>query len=569
MSYSHQENDPTKKIANKSLQLAGNAGKRVMKKVGLQAAKKLSKTALKKIASGVLLKTAPVWGSALAILLIVVILIAILTPDFSSGRNRLGTNEEKIQQKICEYIELGTTLGFNPIWIVAWDMVIHEDGNLLDYDTDEHAYNFFGIYYEKYEPAETRCAKHSEKEGEENICIETYEVPEKILESGTYQSEDEIHKFFKSQGQPVDDILAALDGIQAKQNVRVTTTALTPDVALTNGELDKEQQEYFNDILESGLIEEEFPEFTTLNSFGFGGGAYCSPNNEISQSQWNTAFQNAGVLSSFGDTFIEKAEKHGIDPVIFAAISFHETAYGKSNAVKTKNNPGGLMGSSGLMVFSSLGEGLESMARTLHNRIIKDGLTTLEKLGSVYAPVGASNDPNGLNSHWVPNVSKIVSQLGGLTMNCEAYGNGMNIVFDGDVSEAAKIVASVGTKWIGNSVYVFGGGRSQSDISKGWFDCSSYVHWAYGQAGINLGNPSSVSTETLNKMGKRVSMNEIKVGDILFWDTYKRDGHVAIYIGNGKFIGSQSSTGVAIESVNNSYWRSVFSGHVRRILPDV
>jgi cell wall-associated NlpC family hydrolase len=35
-------------------------------------------------------------------------------------------------------------------------------------------------------------------------------------------------------------------------------------------------------------------------------------------------------------------------------------------------------------------------------------------------------------------------------------------------------------------------------------------------------------------------------GDLVFFNTYKKDGHVGIYIGNGKFIGSQSSTGVEI-----------------------
>ena len=36
------------------------------------------------------------------------------------------------------------------------------------------------------------------------------------------------------------------------------------------------------------------------------------------------------------------------------------------------------------------------------------------------------------------------------------------------------------------------------------------------QAGIDLGPLGSVSTETLNKLGKRISINEIQVGDIIF-----------------------------------------------------
>jgi NlpC/P60 family/Transglycosylase SLT domain len=129
-------------------------------------------------------------------------------------------------------------------------------------------------------------------------------------------------------------------------------------------------------------------------------------------------------------------------------------------------------------------------------------------------------------------------------------------------------VATVGNKWIGHSVYVWGGGRNQYDISHGRFDCSAFVHWAFAQVGVDLGPLGSTSTETLNKKGTRVSINEAQIGDIIFFDTYKKDGHVGIYLGNGKFIGCQGSTGVAIVDINNSqYYKSRFSGHIRRVLP--
>lgn len=126
-------------------------------------------------------------------------------------------------------------------------------------------------------------------------------------------------------------------------------------------------------------------------------------------------------------------------------------------------------------------------------------------------------------------------------------------------------VVDVGRKWIGNSVYVFGGGRNQSDISRGRFDCSSFVHWAFAQVGVNLGPLSSTSTETLKHLGKPVSPNEMKPGDLVFFDTYKKDGHVGIYVGDGKFIGAQDSTGVAIADMTNDYWKNNFNGRVRRI----
>ena len=122
-----------------------------------------------------------------------------------------------------------------------------------------------------------------------------------------------------------------------------------------------------------------------------------------------------------------------------------------------------------------------------------------------------------------------------------------------------------GNKYIGRSVYVFGGGRTQSDIDRGRFDCSGFVHWAYSQAGINLGSRGSVSTATLKNYGTRISYSNIKPGDMVFFDTNRTDGHVGIYVGGGRFIGSQSSTGVAIANMTSGYWAGKFKGHVRRL----
>lgn len=550
--------------AKKGLNFLGKKASKGLQRLGKKAVAKLGEVALKKLGSAVLLKTFPFWGPAVALLLLVMILFALLVPDLSWEEKRDAKEEAAVIQKIAEYNALGQELGINPTHIVAMDMTKYDNRSLLDYPASDSAYHFFSIYYEKFIPAESICMQL----GENGTCLKSIEKPEEIIESGNYAGKSSIQGFFSEQGQPLDDIISALIGIRSQTNVRLTVTSLPKESAMSDAKLNEEQKEYFNDILESELITEEFPDLGSTAFFGgIGGGAYCSPSKEIVTSSWNQSFNNAGVLSSHGPTIISLATQYSIDPVLFASIAFHESAFGKSNAIITKNNPGGLMGKNGLMVFATLEDGLESMARTLHNRIIKDGLTTIDKLGSVYAPVGASNDPTGLNNHWVPNISKIVSNLGGLTMNCESYESGTTIVFDGDASEVAKQIASVGTRFIGNSLYVFGGGRSQSHISKGWFDCSSFVHWAYAQAGINLGNLTSTSTETLNKMGKTVPVSDIKVGDLIFWDTYKKDGHVGIYIGNGRWIGAQSSTGVAIESMNG-YWNTVFKGHVRRLLPE-
>ncbi|MGN7176695.1 coiled-coil domain-containing protein [Paenibacillus sp. FSL R5-0490] len=127
---------------------------------------------------------------------------------------------------------------------------------------------------------------------------------------------------------------------------------------------------------------------------------------------------------------------------------------------------------------------------------------------------------------------------------------------------AISIVTTAGNKYIGNSVYVFGGGRNAYDIANGRFDCSGFVHWSFSQAGISVG----ASTDSLKFAGRQVSSSEMRAGDLVFFDTYKRDGHVGIYLGGGKFIGSQSSTGVAIANMSSGYWKTKFNGRVVRVI---
>ncbi|WP_251026792.1 C40 family peptidase [Bacillus sp. ISL-46] len=140
----------------------------------------------------------------------------------------------------------------------------------------------------------------------------------------------------------------------------------------------------------------------------------------------------------------------------------------------------------------------------------------------------------------------------------------INVSIPTTTNEALNIVIHSGDKYIGNSVYVFGGGRNSYDVANGRFDCSGFVAWAFRQAGIKVG----AHTDILKNTGTRVSMSEVRPGDLVFFDTYKIDGHVGIYLGGGKFIGSQSSTGIAIADLTSGYYKKKFNGRVMRIIND-
>lgn len=163
---------------------------------------------------------------------------------------------------------------------------------------------------------------------------------------------------------------------------------------------------------------------------------------KLDMPSFKAQFTNAGKFSGQSDVFIKAAKKANIDPVLLSAIAFHETGRGTSNMVKERNNPGGLYDSSkgDFFKYKSIQDGITAMALTLSDNYIEKGLFTIDAIGSKYAPIDAENDPTGLNAHWVPNVSNMVAEFGGLTMNCELVGfaSGFSSPIQGELKITSK-----------------------------------------------------------------------------------------------------------------------------------
>ncbi|MCI2019177.1 MAG: C40 family peptidase [Lentilactobacillus buchneri] len=138
-------------------------------------------------------------------------------------------------------------------------------------------------------------------------------------------------------------------------------------------------------------------------------------------------------------------------------------------------------------------------------------------------------------------------------------------------NKPVETAISAGLKLVGHSKYDYGGGRNLTDIRHHRFDCSSFVRYCYGKAGITLGNLDSVTTFTLVTMGKPVSFNHMKRGDLFFFTNAKGqvNSHVAIYLGDHLFLhdhGQSDTGGVGITSLNAPSWRKETNGTVRRIV---
>lgn len=125
----------------------------------------------------------------------------------------------------------------------------------------------------------------------------------------------------------------------------------------------------------------------------------------------NTCQLSTEIECQIYNKAIEKELTHE-QAILLVAISKHETGNWTSYNFKNKNNLGGLYnGNKGTFYsYESLESGIEAFVNLLKNRYFGKGLNTIEEIGNVYCPVGASNDPNGLNKHWIPKVSQFYNE---------------------------------------------------------------------------------------------------------------------------------------------------------------
>lgn len=93
-------------------------------------------------------------------------------------------------------------------------------------------------------------------------------------------------------------------------------------------------------------------------------------------------------------------------------------------------------------------------------------------------------------------------------------------------------------------------------------DCSGFTQQVYRQFGITL--PHSAVEQA--QLGENVSLEDLQIGDLLFYRTYKSDpSHVAIYAGNGQIIhASYAAHKVQYDSIEKAYYKDRFM-YARRL----
>ncbi|MCP3412034.1 M15 family metallopeptidase [Bradyrhizobium sp. CCGB01] len=147
---------------------------------------------------------------------------------------------------------------------------------------------------------------------------------------------------------------------------------------------------------------------SNIPSFGGGGGSV----DDMSRAAFDKKFAGTPLAGKY-DQIVAAARVNGISPALLAGVIAHETGNGH---VLSGNNVAGLMdpatGMAKKMQFASLDAGISRAGQVVAKNYRLAG-GNLDKMGARYAPVGAANDPRGLNGGWPGGVRKQMSALSG------------------------------------------------------------------------------------------------------------------------------------------------------------
>ena len=110
-------------------------------------------------------------------------------------------------------------------------------------------------------------------------------------------------------------------------------------------------------------------------------------------------------------------------------------------------------------------------------------------------------------------------------------------------------IVTYGKQFLGTP-YVWGGNDLRTGV-----DCSGLTKELYGTFDIHISRVSYMQAED----GKTISKDELRPGDLVFFDTSGVNrgniSHVGMYIGNGKFLHADCTHGVMISSLSSNYYR--------------
>lgn len=136
--------------------------------------------------------------------------------------------------------------------------------------------------------------------------------------------------------------------------------------------------------------------------------------------------------------------------------------------------------------------------------------------------------------------------------------NGMHVQVDHGqkITHQAAAVVRLADHYLGTP-YKWGGVSPKTG-----FDCSGFVQWLYGKAGVAL---PRTTYQQIN-VGEAVGQKNLRAGDIVFFSNKGDVHHEGLYIGGGQFIHAPHTGDVIkISSLSEPYYAGQFAGG-RRVI---
>jgi cell wall-associated NlpC family hydrolase len=168
----------------------------------------------------------------------------------------------------------------------------------------------------------------------------------------------------------------------------------------------------------------------------------------------------------------------------------------------------------------------------------------------------ASNSSGNAANSLTSQIAQPFSAAQSSTDAAPAQTGGARSFLSGMAGKAGDVV--VGALNMIGVRYRWGGNTPDSGL-----DCSGFVRYVFQDT---LGMSLPRRAEEMSRVGEKVSISNLKPGDLVFFNTMRRTfSHVGIYIGDNKFVHSPSTgSTIRVDDLDDGYWEKRFTG-ARRI----
>ncbi|WP_175757844.1 C40 family peptidase [Burkholderia cepacia] len=174
-------------------------------------------------------------------------------------------------------------------------------------------------------------------------------------------------------------------------------------------------------------------------------------------------------------------------------------------------------------------------------------------IGALFAaaPGAFADEVSSFNQN-VANSTQNASNSSLQQTSAQPSGGGAKSFLAGMAGKAGDVV--VGALNMIGVRYRWGGNSPDSGL-----DCSGFVRYVFQDT---LGMSLPRRAEEMSRVGEKVSMSNLKPGDLVFFNTMRRTfSHVGIYIGDNKFVHSPSTgSTIRVDDLDSGYWEKRFTG---------